>query len=251
MRLIGVVDLIGGLAVHARGGRREAYVPVEMVAGEPIVAGDPLSLARAYVGQFGLRDLYVADLDAIVRGAAPAAAIGGLASLGAALWLDAGVTTAAAATAAVASGASRVVVGLETLAGFRRLEEIGAAVGGERVAFSLDLRDGRPVAGAMRVEHVAPDKLAARAVAAGAGTVIVLDLARVGSGRGIDLALLGKVRAAVPDAALFVGGGVRDAADVARLADAGCDGALVATALLAGRLTRADVETARARVTPA
>jgi phosphoribosylformimino-5-aminoimidazole carboxamide ribotide isomerase len=66
----------------------------------------------------------------------------------------------------------------------------------------------------------------------------------------VDLTLIARVRAAVPDAALFVGGGVRGPDDVNRLADAGCDDALVATALLDGRIGRADVEAARARITP-
>jgi uncharacterized protein related to proFAR isomerase len=35
---------------------------------------------------------------------------------------------------------------------------------------------------------------------------------------------------------LLAGGGVRDAHDIGRLQDAGCDGALIATALLSGAL---------------
>jgi phosphoribosylformimino-5-aminoimidazole carboxamide ribotide isomerase len=71
--------------------------------------------------------------------------------------------------------------------------------------------------------------------------VIVLDLARVGSGTGVDLDLLARVRRAAPGLALLAGGGVRDAADLDRLADAGCDGALVATALHDGRIGAAEV----------
>ena len=66
--------------------------------------------------------------------------------------------------------------------------------------------------------------------------MIVLDLARVGSGSGVDFDLFASVRDAVPGVALMAGGGVRDAGDLTRLASAGCDGALVATALLSGRL---------------
>jgi phosphoribosylformimino-5-aminoimidazole carboxamide ribotide isomerase len=43
---------------------------------------------------------------------------------------------------------------------------------------------------------------------------------------------------------LLAGGGVRGYEDLARLADAGCDGALVATALHDGRLCAADVASA-------
>jgi phosphoribosylformimino-5-aminoimidazole carboxamide ribotide isomerase len=74
--------------------------------------------------------------------------------------------------------------------------------------------------------------------------VIVLDLARVGTGAGVDLALMRRVRAAAPHAALFAGGGVRGPDDLSRLADAGCDGALVATALHDGRLGAREVAAA-------
>ena len=60
---------------------------------------------------------------------------------------------------------------------------------------------------------------------------IVLDLARVGSGAGPDIGLIAELHAAFPDLELLAGGGVRDAADLRALADAGAAGALVATAL--------------------
>ena len=89
--------------------------------------------------------------------------------------------------------------------------------------------------------------MAERAAQAGAGAVIVLDLARVGTGTGLDLALIGRVRDAVPGVTLLAGGGVRGPEDLARLADAGCDGALVATALHDGRLGPEDIAAAKRR----
>jgi phosphoribosylformimino-5-aminoimidazole carboxamide ribotide isomerase len=78
--------------------------------------------------------------------------------------------------------------------------------------------------------------VAERAAEAGAGTIIVLDLARVGTACGVDLELMAAVRRAAPGLGLFAGGGVRSAADLDQLARTGCDGALVATALLSGAL---------------
>ena len=53
--------------MHARGGDRTAYLPVANAVGTRI-DGDPIALARAYVEQLGVRELYVADLDAIAGG---------------------------------------------------------------------------------------------------------------------------------------------------------------------------------------
>ena len=145
MRVIGVVDLLAGRAVHARAGRRESYAPVQTVAGSPIEPGDALALARTYVDRLGLTELYAADLDAILGRPWQETVVSAVTALGAPLWLDAGVSSIDQARHALGLGASSVVVGLETLSSYEALAEICAAVGGEHVAFSLDLRDGEPI----------------------------------------------------------------------------------------------------------
>jgi phosphoribosylformimino-5-aminoimidazole carboxamide ribotide isomerase len=238
MRIVGVIDVRGSRAVHARGGRREQYTPVGVAAGER-VDGDPAALARVYVDRLGLRELYLADLDAIAGGigAMNAGLVSRVAALGAALWVDGGVTTPVVASAVLGAGASTVVVGLETLTSLDALGAISHTVGGARVTFSVDLRNGAPIT-LPGVEHSrwSVQKIARSAAEKGAGTIIVLDVARVGTSAGVDLELMAAVRRAVPDVALFAGGGVRSGEDLDLLARAGCDGALVATALLSGAL---------------
>jgi phosphoribosylformimino-5-aminoimidazole carboxamide ribotide isomerase len=118
------------------------------------------------------------------------------------------------------------------------------ALGGDHVAFSVDLRDGRPMGTIAR--DVAPERIAAQAARAGVCALVVVDLARVGAGTGLDVDMLARVRDAAPAVRLAAGGGVRGPADLERIAAAGCDAALVATALHDGRLTRAAVIAARA-----
>ena len=183
MRVIGVVDLLDGLAVHAVAGQREGYTPVQAIAGEPIEPGDTLTLARAYLDRFGLTELYAADLDAILGRRSQDALIARLTMLGAPLWLDSAVSSGQRARHALNLGAARVVVGLETLPSYDVLRDICDEVGGDRVAFSLDLKNGAPIiasfpdsAGGIESGEAA-DQVAARAGEAGAGTVIVIDLA--------------------------------------------------------------------------
>jgi phosphoribosylformimino-5-aminoimidazole carboxamide ribotide isomerase len=241
MRLIGVVDLAGGRAVHARGGIRARYVPVQTIGGSAI-DGNPLALARAYVDQFGLTELYVADLDAILGGEMQDTPVRDLATI-APLWVDGGVSSAENAVHVRSLGATRVVIGLETLGSFDALPAICAAVGGEHVAFSLDLREGEPVAAASLgiPPNGSAHLLAARAADAGVAAVIVIDLARVGTATGLDFDLIARVRAAAPGPILLAGGGVRGLGDLARLADVGCDGALVASALHGRAIGAADI----------
>jgi phosphoribosylformimino-5-aminoimidazole carboxamide ribotide isomerase len=239
LRVIGVVDLLAGRAVHARAGHRALYEPVPSIAGTPIDPGDALALACAYTDGLGLRELYVADLDAILGRTPQQMLVGRLAALGTPLWLDAGISSCGHARRAIAVGATHVVVGLETLSSFDALAGICTAVGGERVAFSLDLRDGAPITSPDG--NPTPHGIAARAAAAGVAAVIVLDLGRVGTGRGLDLEMIVRVREAAPDVILLAGGGVRGLKDLESLAGCGCDGALVATALHDGRLGAADL----------
>ena len=247
LQIIGVLDLRGGRAVHARAGARDRYAAVQNAAGWPIEPGDVRTLAEIYTGVLGISDIYAADLDAILDRQPQDDVTRDLASMAAPLWLDAGVRSVHDAQRAVKLGASRVIVGLETLPSFDVLAAISDAIGSERVVFSLDLRDGHPViAQDVRLPSMLyPDTIARTAASSGAGTVIVIDLARVGTGRGLDVDLLQKIRAAAPKVNLVAGGGVREWDDLVRAAKAGCTGALLATALHNGRIGAAEIAEAR------
>ena len=80
----------------------------------------------------------------------------------------------------------------------------------------------------------------ARLGGSGMREVIVLDLARVGPARARTSRWCGSSAPAFPELELLAGGGVRDAADLRALAEAGAAGALVATALHSGAIGRDD-----------
>jgi len=247
VRVIPALDLQAGRAVLAHGGLRDAYAPVESVLVASRRAGDALALARAFRERLGCDECYVADLDAITGGERQRVLVKALAGLAGRMLVDCGAATPAGAAEAVADGAARVVVGLETLPTFGALKAIAAAIGTERIVFSLDLREGQPVLRPGAPHHGSPLELARAAVGAGAPALLVLDLARVGTGRGPDLGLVAAIRRAHPELELLAGGGVGSLADLERLADARCDGALVAAALHAGGLDRRDLDAVRRR----
>jgi len=238
-----VLDLRAGRAVLARRGVRHRYAPVRSVLVPE--CGDALALARALRDRLGCEECYVADLDAVGGGPPQRALVRALAALGGRLAVDAAVATPARARETAADGARWVVVALETLPRFAALAAVVRELGRERVVFSLDLRRGRPVTLAAPPGVGGPLQLAGDAVRAGAGAVLVLDLARIGTGVGVDLALVAAVRRAHQDVEVWAGGGVGGRRDLDRLADAGCDRALVATALHDGRLGVADLAALR------
>jgi len=231
IRIIPVLDLKDGVAVHAVRGHREAYAPVRSVLAE---SADPVAVARGFMRGLGCRECYVADLDAIARRGDHGPTVRAIAQLGLAVWLDAGTATVSDAERAIGHGAARVIIGTETLRDPRDLPGIATAVSG---VLSLDLRDGRLLGGAPAVERLDPLEVALVGWEAGIRTFIVLDLARVGSGQGMETSVALRLRQTFPEAEIIIGGGVRDADDLRLLARQGFDGALVATALHTGAIT--------------
>src|SRR5262249_61282863 len=100
----------------------------------------------------------------------------------------------------------------------------------QRIILSLDFAGDRFLGPA---EHPEPGLWPAR--------VIVMTLARVGSGAGPDLTRLHQVRSQNPGRRIYAAGGVRDATDLRGLSAAGAAGVLVATALHDGRIGHTDL----------
>ncbi|MFO0844326.1 MAG: HisA/HisF-related TIM barrel protein [Gemmataceae bacterium] len=231
MRVIGVLDVMGGVVVRGVAGRREQYRPI---VSRLCRSADPATVARALVETFGLRELYLADLDAIA-GADPAWAVyDAVRDSGATLWIDAGVREVEDGVRIAAAGT--VVAGLETVAGPQVVQGLAARLG-SRLVFSLDLRGGSPLSWGQDAGGVAR-----LAIDSGARRLLVLDLARVGVGEGTGTeGLCARLAAAYPEVEISAGGGVCGRRDLERLQGCGVHAALVASALHDGRLTRNDL----------
>jgi phosphoribosylformimino-5-aminoimidazole carboxamide ribotide isomerase len=248
MQIIPVLDLARGIAVHAQAGDRPRYAPLKSSL-VPDRDGDAVALLRAFHADLGVHECYVADLDAIQGGAIQRLLIRQLAEFhtgfAGALLVDAGTNLPGGAFEVLSCGASEVVVGLETLRAFADLKSIVSAVGSSRVVFSLDLRLGNPILhpALQDANGPGPDplSLAGQARDAGVSSLLLLDLGRIGTGCGVDLGMVETLRRRFPDLRLLAGGGILTRRDLDRMRDAGCDGALIASAIHAGRVTAADL----------
>ncbi|MBM4003398.1 MAG: nickel transporter [Planctomycetes bacterium] len=244
MRILPVIDLLGGQVVHAVRGERAGYRPLRT---HLINGSDPADLAAALRSQFGWQSIYVADLDAIQGRSANRPQIDQLLAAQYDVWLDAGLTSLDVAvqwSELEVSGhrLRSIIVGLESLRSARELRELVLRLSPERVVFSLDLRDGQPILGADDWEAQDPRGLVRTIASAGIRRWIVLDLASVGGNAGTPtLEICASLRQQFPDAQITSGGGVRDAADLRQLQRSGCDYALVATAIYHGGMTPVDV----------
>ena len=220
MRIIPVIDLMGGVVVRAVAGRRYEYRPIRS---QLVDSPDPPHVAERLLEASGATELYVADLDAIITGNPVGNGVREfLTGVGVDVLFDGGFRTLP--NIDDFPHPVRPVIASET---FGRPTSAEA-----EWAFSIDLNDGASVGNVG-----SPVSLAADAVAAGFRTLIVLDVARVGTDTGPGTtAFLGDIRARFPEVELIAGGGIRDRDDTARLTDLGVDAVLVASALHDGRL---------------
>ena len=239
LRIIPVIDIKDGLVVRGIAGRRDEYRPIESVLCDDASVG---SVARAFVERLGLGEVYVADLNAIA-GTDPAWSLyEQIAAAGLDLWVDAGLRDAADARRLAEFSAdgrkiAGVIAGLETLSDAAALESMLEAVGPDRLVFSLDLKAGQPLADLPAWRANSAEQIATIAIQAGVRRMIVLDLHRVGTDSGVGTEpLCRQLRDQYPNLELIAGGGVRGLDDLRRLAESGCDAALVASALHDGRM---------------
>jgi phosphoribosylformimino-5-aminoimidazole carboxamide ribotide isomerase len=227
LRVIPVIDLKGGEVVRARMGDRASYRPIESPLSP---TSDPVDVARGLLAVYPFPTLYVADLDAIqgngdnfpalrrIRLEVPALR----------MWIDNGAADPAALEALIGADLGEAVIGSES-------QRDGALIARHkdsmRVVLSLDFR-GRAFQGPEEI-LAEPGRWPRR--------VIVMTLARVGSGAGPDLKRFAAIRSIAEEREIYAAGGVRDGADLSALKAAGAAGALIATALHDGRVGRADL----------
>jgi phosphoribosylformimino-5-aminoimidazole carboxamide ribotide isomerase len=236
-RILPVLDVQRGEAVHAVGGHRSHYRPLRSRL-HP--SADPTGVARACRDELGLTELYVADLDAITGGLPQRDLLLRLHGLGLCLWIDAGVKSARDLALFDRLPGATIVIGLETLTGPGALLGILEEVGPDRVVLSLDLFEGVPiVATGADWGTTEPLQLASLALDMGLKRLLLLDLARVGTGRGTGSnALLASLRGARKDLEMSIGGGVASLEETRELQEIGADVVLIGSAFHDGRLTR-------------
>jgi HisA/HisF family protein len=231
MRIVPVIDLKGGIVVHARRGQRAEYAPLR----SPLVDGcEPVAVAQALCARCRTSTLYVADLDALAGRPVNVGTLSAVANV-AEPWVDAGATTTERAATLYRAGAARNVIGTESIA--QLTAPVPAATPQPPVVLSIDLRDGRLISPDPELAGRDPAAVVPLATTMQVHEVLVIDLARVGSGAGPPLRAVAELADALPGVAIYAGGGVRDDEDLRALESAGAVGALIATALHEGRIT--------------
>jgi len=238
LKTIPVIDVLNGVVVHAVRGQRERYAPLRSILCNSL---EPLDVAKTFE-RLGFRELYMADLDAIMGRFRNLALYRRLrAELSLNFMVDAGIADVQSAGEVLNAGVSKIIIGTETLPDFGVVADSIRAFGEDRVLVSLDTRSGRVLSVSSEIRSMDPVEVARRLEGLGVGQVILLDLDRVGSECGVNLNLLRCVLAET-SLEVLVGGGVRSIEDLEILRDLGVYGVLLATALHNGRVRVEDLK---------
>jgi len=223
VNFIPVIDLVRGHAVHARGGHRETYQPLQSILCR---SSEPVDVVTGLLDLYPFTHLYIADLDAIQGGPVQSAVLQQLHAHfpGLQLWVDAGIRNASQFRSLKQIITVTPVLGSETLSDTNLLENPEFY---ETAVLSLDFQNALFLGPATLLATPAlwPER------------VIAMTLNRVGKHQGPDLRRLRQLHCAAPEAALYAAGGVRNRDDLHALQTLGCAGVLLASALHDGRLT--------------
>jgi phosphoribosylformimino-5-aminoimidazole carboxamide ribonucleotide (ProFAR) isomerase len=238
--VLGVFEVIpaidvsdGALAVLTRAGPR----PVEAFGGEPFAAAEAAVAA-------GARWLHVVDMDLALRGVARnVEVVAAIASLPVAVQAAGGVRDAEEVRAFFEAGATRVVLGSAALADERGTTALLSAEG-PRLVIGIEVEEERIRSRGRDPVDLPLLETLGWVVSAGAASLLVTSVDRVGHRGGPDLELVKRVgRAGRP---VLAAGGIASIADLLELRAAGAAGAVVGSAALDGSL---DLSVAIAEVT--
>jgi phosphoribosylformimino-5-aminoimidazole carboxamide ribotide isomerase len=232
MKVIPVIDVLNGVAVHGVRGERERYQPLKSALCK---SADPLDIASSF-NSLGFCSLYLADLDAILGKTTNFSVYRQIVTQTSLdLMVDAGIADITKAEEVLATGVSKIVVGSETLGNLGFLGQAVKAFGEDRVVVSIDLKKGKVLSASEAIASLDAVSFAQELGKLGVNQIILLDLDRVGTEHGINWALLRNILEKT-GVEVLVGGGIRRLKELEQLRELGVSGALVATILHNGKL---------------
>ncbi len=223
LQIIPVIDIRGGIVVHARGGNRQRYPALKSVLTTSV---EPAEVIADLLALLPFERFYIADLDAIEQGTEHAALYRSLSRQfpQTEFWIDSGFRGDEALKIDCDSDNLRWVAGSETLTDTVMLTQAALA---SSLILSLDKKNKMPLG---QEELFSDSRLWTKAV-------ILMNLDRVGSNLGPDLKWLEAQWSVSRKVNWYLAGGVRDEADLLAAQQNGATGVLIASALHTGAIS--------------
>jgi phosphoribosylformimino-5-aminoimidazole carboxamide ribotide isomerase len=221
VQIIPVIDLMGGIVVHAKAGHRHQYLPLKSTMTN---SSEPLQVIEALLSYHSFSAVYIADLDAITAGVDNRVLyqqiLGKFPDI--TIWLDAGIKTKEQ------KDLLEAISGLIPIVASESWSDPESFSWNKSDILSLDFKQG---------SFLGPDVLLKRHET-WPDTVIAMNLDCIGSEVGPDIALIKALKSKRSDIKLVMAGGVGSERDLDVLESEGVAAVLVASALHKGTLSK-------------
>ncbi len=223
-RIVFVLDILNGNAVHAVRGERAKYQPV---SGSRICGSSaPMDIISVLMPQ----EVYIADLDRLQHLGDNFELIKRI-STKTKTMVDTGAEDMGDVEKCIGI-ADTVILGTES-ASFELIEEAAKKFPG-RISVSIDIKNGMVLTKDRKME-LEPKELVKQLNEYDIKDLIILELNKVGTGAGIDVDFLKEI-VGLSNHNVLAGGGIRDMGDIYALEKIGVNGAIVATAVHSGKI---------------
>lgn len=226
MEIFPAIDLFGGKAVRLVHGD---------YAQMTVYNDNPLSVAEDFI-RCGAKNIHIVDLEGAKDGTTPnLELIKRIVACGLFAEVGGGIRSEEIAGRYLDAGVSRVILGTAAVTNPELLERLVARFG-ERIAVSVDIRDGyAAIRGWQEKSALTCDALCQRLQDTGVKTVICTDISRDGAMRGANRQLYADLtRRYAMD--FIASGGVSAMEDVIALRDSGVYGAIIGKAYYTGAI---------------
>ncbi|KAF5089069.1 HisA/HisF family protein [Methanobacterium aggregans] len=222
--IIPVMDIKNGEAVSGKSGMRETYKPLKTVFSH---SSDALEIAKSLKAA-GAQRIYIADLDSIEGKGSNLQIVEEVNKI-IPVMLDAGAGSVQMVET-ILKAADKVIIATETLKTLKSLDEIFESFSRDQLVLSIDIKNNEIFTRYLKtdinvminkIKELNPDE------------IILLDISRVGTEKGVDFNLINKFHAF--KSSIIMGGGILDD-DIEELSILGVRKFLVGSALHSGRI---------------
>jgi phosphoribosylformimino-5-aminoimidazole carboxamide ribotide isomerase len=232
-RIIPVIDILNSRAVHAIKGERDKYKPL---LSKILSTSNPLEIVKILNNQFHFKEVYIADLDAIIKNKPNFKLLTLLLDdpmLN--ILLDPGIKDEEDILNYLKFKLNKLILGLETINNLNVLKEAINIIGSDALCISIDMYKGKIITKLKEFKGQTPVKFIKILNNLNIKEIILLDLYRVGQKLGGIPPLYLKVRNKF-QGEILVGGGVKDFNDIKLLYNHKFSGVLIGTALYDGSI---------------
>ncbi len=234
-RIIPVIDILNGIAVHANKGMRNKYEPIKSILTN---SSSAIELTRVYAEKLSISHIYIADLDSIIHENPNLSILEDIVKTSKIeIILDAGIRNLYDILQFKKIGIEKIILATETIDSINVIEDAAREFGQDKIIISIDMKDKKLLARSSSLKEYSIISLIEKIQQLGIKEIILLDLLKIGSKNGYYDDYYGEIRKKFPEMKIIVGGGIKDLEDLKFLKEKGMDGVLIATALHEGIIT--------------